>query len=315
MSIEALRWRDGRLHILDQRKLPCEEVWIEAQSWQEVADAITSMAVRGAPLIGIAAAYGLALAQQSSEVNEAKAGLAATRPTAVNLFHCLDRTARAADMLGEARLIEAEERAANDAIANHGADLIAERAKAITICNTGSLATAGVGTALGILRKAYEHGKIEEVFACETRPRLQGLRLTAWELQKDGIPFRVIPDSAAASLMRGGDIGFAVSGADRIAANGDTANKIGTYSLAISCKEHGVPFFVAAPTSTIDPATATGQDIPIEERDGSEVTEVEGARLAPQGCPVWNPAFDVTPARLISAIVTERGAHRPPYGF
>jgi methylthioribose-1-phosphate isomerase len=316
MSVEALRWQDDCLHILDQRLLPNKEVWLAARTWQEVADAITEMAVRGAPLIGVAAAYGMALAQRrGTDLEAAQAGLAATRPTAVNLFHALERVSQDVDMLAAAQALEAEERANNDRIAEFGASLIDAPTSAVTICNTGSLATPGVGTALGVLRKAFALGKINEVFALETRPRMQGLRLTAWELSQDGIPFKVIPDGSVPLLLSRGEVGFAVVGADRIAANGDTANKIGTYALALACKEHGVPFVIAAPTTTIDVSTACGNEIPIEERAENEITEIEGVRVAPPGCRVWNPAFDVTPARLIHAIVTEQGVFRPPFNF
>lgn len=316
MSVDALRWRDGRLQILDQRRLPTEEVWITVSTWQEVATAISEMALRGAPLIGIAAAYAMALAQQSGDdLDTAARGLAATRPTAVNLFAALKRVCQADDMLAEAIAIEHDERRHNDAIAQAGASLIEERTSVITICNTGSLATAGVGTALGVIRLAHQQGKIAEVFACETRPRLQGLRLTAWELQQDGIPFRVIPDGAVASLLSKADVGLAIAGADRIVANGDTANKIGTHNLALTCKAFNVPFVIAAPSTTIDRETATGADIPIEERNAQEITEIERVQTAPTDCPVWNPAFDVTPADLISAIVTEDGVQRPPFDF
>ncbi|MEO7454435.1 MAG: S-methyl-5-thioribose-1-phosphate isomerase [Fimbriimonadales bacterium] len=316
MPVEALLWQDDCLHILDQRLLPHKEAWIVVRTWEEVASAITDMAVRGAPLIGVAAAYGMALAQRTgADLGEARAGLTATRPTAVNLFHALDRVSAAEDKLAAAQALEAEERHNNDLIAAAGASLITAQTSAVTICNTGSLATPGVGTALGVLRRAHAQGKIREVFALETRPRLQGLRLTAWELGQDGIPFRVIPDGAAPMLLSRGDVGFAVAGADRIAANGDTANKIGTYALALACREHSVPFVIVAPTSTIDPNTPEGADIPIEERASEEVTEIDGVRVAPDGCQVWNPAFDVTPARLIGAIVTEQGVHRPPFAF
>jgi methylthioribose-1-phosphate isomerase len=316
MSVDALRWRDGHLLILDQRRLPREEVWVEARTWQEVAAAISDMALRGAPLIGIAAAYGMALAQQNGDdLDEAMRGLAATRPTAVNLFIALDRVSRASDMPAEAIAIEREERRHNDSIAEAGADLIEGRTSVITICNTGSLATAGVGTALGVIRLAHRQGKLVEVFACESRPRLQGLRLTAWELLRDVIPFRIIPDGAVAALLAKGGIGFAIAGADRIAANGDTANKIGTHNLALICKAFDVPFLVAAPSTTIDRKTATGAGIPIEERAADEVTQIESVSIAPDNCSVWNPAFDVTPAELITAIVTETGVHRPPYDF
>ncbi len=316
MSFDALCWRSGRLHILDQRRLPAEEVWIEASTWQDVAVAISDMALRGAPLIGIAAAYGMALAQQSGDgLGIASKGLGATRPTAVNLFAALERVSQANDMLAEARAIEEDERSNNDAIAAAGASLITDRTSVVTICNTGSLATAGVGTALGIIRRAFQLGKIERIFACETRPRLQGLRLTAWELQQDGIPFQVIPDGAVAPLLAGGEVGFAIAGADRIAANGDTANKIGTLNLATIGDAFQVPLVIAAPTTTIDTRSSTGADITIEERAAEEITTIDGVRVAPEGCPVWNPAFDITPSDLISAIVTENGVHRPPYAF
>ncbi|MDQ2987379.1 MAG: S-methyl-5-thioribose-1-phosphate isomerase [Armatimonadota bacterium] len=316
MSIDALVWQDGRLLILDQRLLPLREEWIEAKTWRDVAIAIADMALRGAPLIGIAAAYGMALAQQAGDDLEAAMnGLSATRPTAVNLFNALERVSKADDMLAEAQAIELDERNYNDAIAEAGAQIVHERTAVVTICNTGSLATAGAGTALGIIRRAYALGKITEVFACETRPRLQGLRLTAWELLKDNIPFKIIPDGAAAALLARGEVGMAITGADRIAANGDTANKIGTYGLALICDANAVPFVVAAPTTTIDPHTTTGDNIPIEERAADEITVIEGVRVGPKDCPVWNPAFDVTPSDLIAAIVTEKGVHHPPYGF
>ena len=314
--VEALRWEDNRLLILDQRCLPHENRWVTAETWQQVAEAISTMTLRGAPLIGVAAAYGYALAGLKGEDLEgARSGLAATRPTAVNLFRSLERMSAAEDLVAEAKKIEEEERSSNLAIAQAGAGLIQERTSAVTICNTGSLATPGVGTALGIVREAYAKGLIEEVFVLETRPRLQGLRLNAWELSQDGIRYRILPDGAAAFLLSKGGVGFAVAGADRIAANGDTANKIGTYSLALACKEHDVPFVIAAPTTTVDPGTASGADIEIEERSESEITEIEGVRVAPKGAMVWNPAFDVTPHRLIAAIVTENGVHSPPYDF
>jgi methylthioribose-1-phosphate isomerase len=312
MAIEAVRWQDGRVMILDQRQLPHREVWLEASTWQQVAEAIRNMAVRGAPLIGVAAAYGLALA---GDVEEAKAGLAATRPTAVNLFWALERVSRAADRLAEARAIEAEERKNNDAIGKLGAELVPEDAGVLTICNTGSLATPGIGTALGVIRTAWACGSLREVYACETRPRQQGLRLTAWELAKDGIPFHCIADAAAAWLMKSGRVSLVVVGADRVAANGDTANKVGTYSLATIARAHGIPFMVAAPSSTLDLAMPDGRSIPIEERDASELTDIEGSAVAPAGTPVWNPAFDVTPAELITWVVTEQGVFSPPFRF
>jgi methylthioribose-1-phosphate isomerase len=307
--LNAIHWSGGALRILDQRELPSREVWIEARTWQDVADAINSMAVRGAPLIGVAAAYGMALAEEAGEdLKNVRSALAATRPTAVNLCHALDRVlAYPGPKLESAREIEAEERAANDAIAAHGAARVPQDAGILTICNTGSLAAPGVGTALGIVRKAHELGKAREIFLCETRPRLQGLRLSAWELARDHIPFRVIADSAAAWAMASGKIQFVVAGADRIAANGDTANKIGTYALALLAQAHNIPFVIAAPSSTIDRSTKSGAEIVIEERAAEELTEIGGLRIAPVACQVWNPAFDVTPRNLISHFVTEQG--------
>jgi methylthioribose-1-phosphate isomerase len=251
---------------------------------------------------------------------EARAALAASRPTAVNLFWALDRIAKLPNweseaVLAEARRIEEEDVACNRAIGRNGAELIPQGGSVLTVCNTGSLATAGYGTALGVIRAAREQGKLSFVYSCETRPRLQGLRLTAWELIHDKIPFASIADGAAGSLMRAGKIDFVIAGADRIAANGDAANKIGTYSLAVLARHHGIPFAIAAPSSTIDPKTPSGAEIPIEERDGSEVTEIEGVQIAPEGCPVVNPSFDVTPAELVDAIVTEKGVFRAPYDF
>lgn len=314
-------WREGALVMLDQRLLPGQEVWLTLTRWEEVRDAIRDMAVRGAPAIGVAAGYGMALAaQQGADLAEAQRGLAASRPTAVNLFWALDRMAAVSNptfenLLAEAQAIEAEDLAMNHRIGDFGADLVPAKARLLTICNTGSLATAGHGTALGIIRTAHARGLVDHVYSCETRPRQQGLRLTAWELLKDGIPFQSIPDSAAASLMRAGKVDFVVAGADRITRNGDTANKIGTYMLAVCAHHHGIPFVIAAPSSTIDPAMATGAEIPIEERDSSEITEIEGVRVAPVGCPTFNPGFDVTPGELIHAIVTERGVFRAPYDF
>lgn len=314
-------WREGALVMLDQRLLPGQEVWLTLTRWEEVRDAIRDMAVRGAPAIGVAAGYAMALAaQQGADLAEAQRGLAASRPTAVNLFWALDRMAAVSNptfenLLAEAQAIEAEDLAMNHRIGDFGADLVPAKARVLTICNTGSLATAGHGTALGIIRTAHARGLVDHVYSCETRPRQQGLRLTAWELLKDGIPFQSIPDSAAASLMRAGKVDFVVAGADRITRNGDTANKIGTYMLAVCAHHHGIPFVIAAPSSTIDPAMATGAEIPIEERDASEITEIDGVRVAPVGCPTFNPGFDVTPGELIHAIVTERGVFRAPYDF
>lgn len=319
--VVPLRWKNGALLMLDQRILPGTETWLTLRTWQDVAEGIRSMAVRGAPAIGVAAAYGMALATASGEDwDTARAGLAVSRPTAVNLFWALERMDRLTDrspeaVLAEATAIETEDLAMNLKIGEFGASLVPENATILTICNTGSLATAGHGTALGIIRTAHAQGKVRHVFSCETRPRQQGLRLTAYELMKDQIPFQSIADSAAASLMRAGKIDFVVAGADRITANGDTANKIGTLMLAVLAHHFGIPFVIAAPSSTLDPALPTGDLIPIEEREAEELTEIEGVRVAPAGCPVWNPAFDVTPGELISAIVTEKGIARAPYAF
>lgn len=298
-----------------------------------VADAIRDMAVRGAPAIGCTAAFGVALAARAARdlplqeamhlLGSACAALKATRPTAVNLFHAVDAAFEAASgassasdaadrILAAAQRMLAEDVDANRAIGEAGAALLPESCSVLTHCNAGALATAGYGTALGILRAAHVHGKLRMVYADETRPRLQGMQLTAWELMQDGLPVTVIPDGAAAALMAAGRVHAVVVGADRIASNGDAANKIGTYAVAIAAHHHGIPFYVAAPTTTIDWSIGDGADIPIEERAASEVTEVRGMRIAPEGVPVWNPAFDVTPAALISAIVTERGVIKSP---
>lgn len=319
MSLRPLRWENGTLYLLDQRELPHQEPWLELKSWAEVETAIRDMAVRGAPAIGIAAAYGMALAAaRGADRNEANQGLAASRPTAVNLFWALDRISRVADwslaaILAEAQAIEAEDLGCNETIGRNGAEFVPQGAHIMTICNTGSVATAGHGTALGIIRTAHADGKSIFVSSLETRPRLQGLRLTAWELMAEGIPFQSIVDSAAASVMRDRKTDLIVVGADRIAANGDTANKIGTYMLAVLAKHLGVPFVVAAPSSTLDPNLPSGDLIPIEERSGEEITHIGGVALAPEDCPVYNPAFDVTPGELISAIVTEDRIYRPPF--
>lgn len=321
MSFSPLVWSGSSLRMIDQRLLPSREEWLELTTWQQVRDSIADMAVRGAPAIGIAAAYGMVLAALSGQdLVKARAGLAASRPTAVNLFWALDRMMAVPErtpwrLEQEAKSIEAEDLAMNRSIGRFGAGLVPEGASVMTICNTGSLATSGHGTALGIIRSAHELGKVRHVYSCETRPRQQGLRLTAWELLRDGISFQSIPDSAAASLMQAGKVDFVVAGADRIAANGDSANKIGTLMLAVLARHYEIPFVIAAPSSTIDPATEDGSGIPIEERDASEVTHVEGVAVAPAGCPVYNPGFDVTPGKLISAIVTEKGVHRSPYRF
>jgi len=311
----------GALLMLDQRRLPAREEWLELRSHEEVARAIREMAVRGAPAIGVAAAYGMALAAKHGVPrDEAAAVLAASRPTAVNLFWAIDRIKDLGswgfeEVLAEAKAIEREDLEMNRAIGRNGAELIPAGANILTICNTGSLATAGHGTALGVIRTAFEQGKEIHVYSCETRPRQQGLRLTAYELMKEGIPFHSIADGAAGSLMRARKINCVIAGADRIAANGDTANKIGTYSLAVLANYHEIPFYIAAPSSTFDPTLATGKKIPIEERSPEELTHIDGVEIAPSGCPVYNPAFDVTPGSLIEAIITETGVYSRPYAF
>jgi methylthioribose-1-phosphate isomerase len=326
--IAPVRWEGGRLVLLDQTRLPGEETERTYARWEDVAEAIRTLVVRGAPAIGVAAAFGLVLAARASrattvdallaDLEAASKGLAATRPTAVNLFWALDRmqrTARAArgpslDALrrrleAEAEAILSEDLAANRAMGDHGAALVPAGARILTHCNAGGLATGGYGTALGAVRAAHDAGRVAHVWVDETRPLLQGGRLTAWELEQLGIPHAVIADGAAASFMARGEVDLVVTGADRIAANGDTANKIGTYGLAVLAAHHGLPLVVVAPTSTLDPSLAAGDEIPIEERDGAELTTRFAAR---------NPAFDVTPGDLVTAIVTERGIHRAPYG-
>ena len=337
-AIAPVRWEHDRLVLLDQRLLPGQELERVYGRWEDVADAIRTLAVRGAPAIGVAAAFGLVLAARAStattfdallaDLAVAHKGLAATRPTAVNLFWALDRMWRAAEalrdrpldqvrgqLLREAQAILDEDLAANRALGDHGAGLVPANARILTHCNAGALATAGYGTALGVVRSAHAQGKVTLLWVDETRPVMQGSRLTAWECVREGIPHRLIADVAAASLMGRGQVDLVVTGADRIAANGDTANKIGTYALAVLARHHGVPFYIAAPFSTIDPALAAGDQIPIEERDALEVRRVGGHATAPEASPVFNPAFDVTPAALISAIITERGVFRPPYRF
>ena len=336
--ITPVRWADDALVLLDQTRLPVEEVERRYARWEDVADAIRTLVVRGAPAIGVAAAYGVALAARASrattfdgllaDLETAGKGLAATRPTAVNLFWALERVQRVARaaralplpevrarLLAEAHAIRAEDIAANRAMGAHGAALVPPAARILTHCNAGALATAGYGTALGVVRAAHAAGRVALVWVDETRPVMQGSRLTAWECVREGIPHRLIADAAAASVMARGQVDLVVTGADRIAANGDTANKIGTYSLAVLARHHDVPFYVAAPCSTIDPALPSGAAIPIEERDPAEVRRVGAQPTAPAESPVYNPAFDVTPAALITAIVTERGVFRPPYRF
>ena len=306
---EIARLEDDRVVFLDQRLLPDEEAELECRSSADVAEAIRTLAVRGAPLIGVAAAYGYALAAARGEdpVRAAET-LVAARPTAVNLAWAVEEMERgdqSPEALAEqARAIHADEVERCRQMAEHAADLLSPRARALTHCNAGGLATGGYGSALGALKTAFARGILDYVFVDETRPLLQGSRLTAWELERAGIPHGVIADSAAAALMARGEVTHVLTGADRIAANGDTANKIGTYALAVLASHHGLPFYVVAPTSTIDLATPSGAGIPIEERDAGEVTERFAAR---------NPAFDVTPAELITAVVTERGVHRAPF--
>jgi len=300
-----VRLEADRVVLLDQRRLPDEEIELECRSAAEVAEAIRTLAIRGAPAIGVAAAYGYALAAARGEdLDAAAAVLGAARPTAVNLAWALREVQAADDPAERAREIHREEVERCRSMARHAAELLDAGTRALTHCNTGGLATGGYGTALGALRAAHEQGRLEHVWVDETRPLLQGARLTAWELGALGIPYAVIVDSAAGGLMVAGDVDCVLVGADRIAANGDTANKVGTYSLAVLAAHHGLPFYVIAPTSTIDPATPSGEAIVIEERGQDEVTSRFPAR---------NPAFDVTPAALVTAIVTELGVHRAPY--
>lgn len=333
-SITPIAWAHNRLRLLDQTCLPAEEVWLELEDYRDVAAAIKDMRVRGAPAIGVTAAYGVALAARQisapdmaaflAELDQALETLGATRPTAVNLFWALRRMRAVAQasrtpdeararLLAEALAVQEEDVRANRRMGRFGADLIPDGATVLTHCNAGALATSGYGTALGVIRAARESGKALRVVADETRPLLQGARLTAWELARDGIPTTLIADTMTGSLMRRGLITCVVVGADRIAANGDVANKIGTYQVAVLAREHGLPFYVAAPISTLDLSLASGDDIPIEERRGDEVTHLGGVQTAPDGIGVLNPAFDVTPAKYVTAIITECGIARPPY--
>jgi methylthioribose-1-phosphate isomerase len=318
VHVTPLRWTGDSLQLLDQRLLPNEEKWIECRDAETVAEAIRSMVVRGAPAIGDAAAFGLALAaKQNRNVEEAAELLRGTRPTAVNLRWAIERMLdahdRGDDLVKEAERILEEDIEANKRIGRFGAELLGQRSTVLTHCNAGALATGGYGTALGVIRAAIEVGKSIDVFADETRPYLQGARLTAWELQQDGIDVTLITDNMAGHFFQQDRFDAVVVGADRIAANGDTANKIGTYTVAVLAHAHGVPFYVAAPMSTIDIHTVTGDDIPIEERSADEVFEAFGKQVAPKGVAVRHPAFDVTPARLITAIITDRGVLWPPY--
>jgi len=336
----VVAWRDGAVALIDQRRLPGAYAILECRDVPGLAEAIRTLAVRGAPAIGVAAAWGLALSWDLSRrtgrnaagalarLREDRALLAATRPTAVNLFWALDRQAALAERLvsagadvaqvGEALAAAADELRDQDIAMSRtlgaaGAALLPDPATVLTHCNAGGLATGGYGTALGVVYAAADAGKRVRVFADETRPLLQGARLTAWELQARGIPVTLICEGAAGSLLRRGGVDAVITGADRIARNGDVANKIGTYPLAVLARTHGVPFYVAAPTSTFDPRSPDGSAIVVEERDPSEILEYQGVAVAPTGVAAWNPAFDVTPADLVTAIVTERGVHRPPY--
>jgi methylthioribose-1-phosphate isomerase len=318
-GVRPIIWMDDRLRLLDQRVLPHEERWLDCRSAEEVAGAITQMAVRGAPAIGIAAAYGLVLAvlRDPGSYDAAEKVLAASRPTAVNLRWALARMRKvrprtAAALLADAQRIHQEDLDQNLRMAAFGADLLPKGARVLTHCNTGALATGGHGTALGVIRTAHAQGKIAQVFATETRPWLQGARLTAWELRQENIPARLIADGAAAWLMAQHDIDWVIVGADRIAANGDTANKIGTYALAVAAKRHGVKFMVVAPTGTFDPDCKRGADIHIEEREALELTAFRGTPVAPLNTEAFNPVFDVTPASLITALVCEKGVIRKP---
>ncbi|WP_455596631.1 S-methyl-5-thioribose-1-phosphate isomerase [Cloacibacillus porcorum] len=322
----TIEWKEGRLLLLDQRQLPRRTEYVSCESAEETARAIENMTVRGAPAIGVAAAYGLVLALKGEDFAVAARRLAGTRPTAVNLFWAIRRMEalwRANEdknkdelyliMENEVKNIHDEDIEINKSISRFGQEILPKKGAAITHCNAGALATAGYGTALGVFRAAAEAGKEIKIYADETRPRLQGSLLTAYELQRDGFDVTVITDSMAAFLMSRLKIDAAVTGADRVAMNGDTANKIGTYSLAIAAKRHGVPFYIAAPLSTFDTGCASGADIPIEERGGGEVRSVGGVEVVPEEIKVWNPAFDVTPNELITGIITERGIIRAPF--
>ena len=334
--IQTLEWTESGVVFIDQTKLPTEEVYVTCTTHQQVADVIRNMVVRGAPAIGVAAAMGIALGVKNSttentadlkkDFDQISEIIRQTRPTAVNLFWAIRRMREKFEslrsrpiaqiqqaLIEEAQRMHAEDIAANQAMGRHGAALMPSSGGVLTHCNAGALATAGYGTALGVIRAAVEQGKKIHVYADETRPFLQGSRLTAWELMKDGIPTTVISDNMAGAMMQQGKIGAIVVGADRIAANGDVANKIGTYTVAVLAKEHGIPFYVAAPISTVDLDTPDGSKIPIEQRDAREVTHIAGKQMVPDGVLIENPAFDVTPARYITAIITERGIARAPY--
>ena len=336
--LPTIEWRTDSVVMIDQRKLPASEIYVTCKTAKDVAKAIKTMVIRGAPAIGVAAAMGIALGMLRSKATGTKQFttefqktcdlMAGTRPTAVNLFWAIERMKRtfaeAAQggcsvdelkqrLVDDAQRIHDEDVASCRAMGAHGATLVPDTARILTHCNAGALATAGYGTALGVVRAAVEQGKKIAVMADETRPFLQGARLTAWELIKDGIDTTVITDNMSASMMRLGHVDLVVVGADRIAANGDVANKVGTYGVAVLAREHGIPFYVAAPISTVDLSTADGDGIPIEERNAREVTHVGSSRLTPEGAHIRNPAFDVTPAKFVTAIITERGIARAPY--
>jgi methylthioribose-1-phosphate isomerase len=330
-AVETIRWTPDGVVMIDQTRLPGETVYVTAKTYGEVADAIRTMIIRGAPAIGVAAAMGVALGALHSndltgDMPTICKTLAETRPTAVNLFWAIERMRKLYESLArlspeivrealveEAKRVRLEDIAINEAIGRHGAPLVPDGKTVLTHCNAGALATAGFGTALGVIRAAVRAGKHIDVFADETRPFLQGARLTAWELQQDGIPTTVITDSMAGHFLKSGRIGCVIVGADRIAANGDVANKIGTYSVAVLARENHVPFYVAAPVSTLDLTLECGEQIPIEERAAIEVTHIQGVRVAAEGVEIANPAFDVTPHRYVTAIITERGVARAPY--
>jgi methylthioribose-1-phosphate isomerase len=334
--IQTLEWTSSGVVFIDQTKLPTEEVYVTCTTHQQVADAIRNMIVRGAPAIGVAAAMGIAIGIQKSQANNIAdlrkefhhicENMGQTRPTAVNLFWAIRRMTGKFEslsnkpiaqiqqaMIEEAQRMHAEDIAANQAMGRHGATLMPASGGVLTHCNAGALATAGYGTALGVIRAAVEAGKKIHVYADETRPFLQGSRLTAWELMKDGIPTTVISDNMAGVMMQKGKIGAIVVGADRIAANGDVANKVGTYTVAVLAKENNIPFYVAAPLSTVDLEASDGSKIPIEQRDKREVSHIAGKQMTPDGVGIENPAFDVTPAKYVTAIITERGIARAPY--
>jgi methylthioribose-1-phosphate isomerase len=336
--LPTIEWQSDAVVMIDQRKLPAQEVYVHCKTAKEVARAIKTMVIRGAPAIGVAAAMGIAIGMRRSksqgtkqfavEFNKLCELMADTRPTAVNLFWAIARMKRsfaagvqAGESVDEIKTrLEREANAIHDedvescrTMGRHGADVVPPNARILTHCNAGALATAGYGTALGVIRAAAERGKVVQVFADETRPFLQGARLTAWELLRDNVPTTIITESMAGPLMKRGEVDFVVVGADRIAANGDVANKIGTYTVAMMAHAHGVPFYVAAPLSTIDLETVNGDAIPIEQRSAREITHFGPIRVAPDGASVWNPCFDVTPARLVAGIITEKGIVRPPY--